>query len=177
MHVQFHRCGDHEFSQPTILRRKSSEGVGGNKLFIRLTVEVLDSEPTRCFRAALDQYLIGKLRIVGSVDALSLWSTDRSHSHSWSGSTSQHCYDPTVRETCRDNWTHSSKDIGDYICWFLIICLAKGKMRQRCNVMCLLNIVFKYFIIFSKIHVGGKCCIRLCFYTEFQLNLATILLL
>jgi len=72
VHVQFHRCGYYEFSQPTIQRRKASEGVGGNKLFIRLTVEVLDSEPTRCFRAALDQYLIGKLRIVGSVDELSL---------------------------------------------------------------------------------------------------------
>lgn len=34
-------------------RRKASEGVGGNKLFIRLTVKVLDSEPTHCFRAAL----------------------------------------------------------------------------------------------------------------------------
>lgn len=40
-------------TQPTIQRRKASEGVGGNKLFKRLTVEVLDSEPTHCFRVAL----------------------------------------------------------------------------------------------------------------------------
>lgn len=82
---------------------------------------------------------------MGSVDELSLWSTDRSHSHSWSGSTSQHCYDPTVGETWRANWTHSSTDTGVYICWFFNVYLARGKMRQCCNEICLLNLVFKYF--------------------------------
>lgn len=62
------------------------------------------------------------------------------------GALQQHCYDPTVRETWRANWTHSFTDIGVYICGFFIVYLATGKMRQHCNVICLLNLVFKYFL-------------------------------
>lgn len=66
---------------------------------------------------------------MGSVSELSPWSTDRSCSYSWSGSTSQHSW--------RANWTHSSTDIGNYRCWFISVYPATGIMRQRFDVMCL----------------------------------------